>query len=163
MKRAQNSLRTTCSSIPSGIGPLLENSFWGPKMAKISLESDFSYLLFEVSSSFGVFDCHVLLPCIALRTLVLKHDDVNICRLFPHRKHHSMPRWHQQVVHHAHTRVGLPRVAYGWSKLIFSKSGVRPLGMLKQVVLACFEPMVPYFSPQKMVNGLEDGLKNRVP
>ena len=45
----------------------------------------------------------------------------------------------------------------GAKKMIFSKIVPRPLGMLKQVVLACFEPVVARFGPWKIPKCLENG------
>ena len=45
----------------------------------------------------------------------------------------------------------------GAKKLIFSKVVPRPLGMLKQVFLGRFEPMVAYFGPWKIPKCLENG------
>ena len=52
-----------------------------------------------------------------------------------------------------------------WSKIIFSKFVPRPLGVLKQVFLARFEPMVARFEPMvarfdcaKFPKSLENGL-----
>ena len=44
-----------------------------------------------------------------------------------------------------------------WVKTHFSKSDPRPLGILKQVVLAHFEPMVTRFGPWKIPKCLENG------
>ena len=43
------------------------------------------------------------------------------------------------------------------SKTLFSKSDPRPLGMLKQLFLAHFEPVVTRFGPRKMPKCLENG------
>ena len=45
-----------------------------------------------------------------------------------------------------------------WSKIIFSKFVPRPLGVLKQVFLARFEPTVARFDPPKFPKSLENGL-----
>ena len=45
-------------------------------------------------------------------------------------------------------------VKNGW-KTCFSKSDPGPFGMLKQVVLTHFEPVVPRFGPWKIPKGLE--------
>ena len=45
----------------------------------------------------------------------------------------------------------------GAKKMIFSKVVPRPLGMLKQVVFACFEPVVARFGPWKIPKCLENG------
>ena len=45
-----------------------------------------------------------------------------------------------------------------WSKIIFSKFVYGPLGVLKQVFLACFESMVARFDPHKLLRTLENGL-----
>ena len=45
----------------------------------------------------------------------------------------------------------------GSKKLIFSKLVPRPLGMLKQVFLAHFEPVVTRFGPWKIPKCLENG------
>ena len=45
----------------------------------------------------------------------------------------------------------------GAKKIIFSKVVPRPLGMLKQVFLAHFEPVVACFGPRKIPNCLENG------
>ena len=45
----------------------------------------------------------------------------------------------------------------GAKKIIFSKDVPRPLGMLKQVFLACFEPVVTRFGPSKIPKCLETG------
>ena len=42
-------------------------------------------------------------------------------------------------------------------KMIFPKVVPRPLGMLKQVFLARFEPVVARFGPWKMLKCLENG------
>ena len=46
----------------------------------------------------------------------------------------------------------------GAKKIIFSKVVPRPLGMLKQVFLGRFEPVVARFGPRKIAKGLENGL-----
>ena len=46
----------------------------------------------------------------------------------------------------------------GAKKIIFSKVVPRPLGMLKQVLLARFEPVVTRFGPWKIPKCLENGL-----
>ena len=43
------------------------------------------------------------------------------------------------------------------SKLRFSKSDPRPFGMLKQLFLARFEPVVTHFGPRKIPKCLENG------
>ena len=43
------------------------------------------------------------------------------------------------------------------SKMCFSKSGPGPFGMLKQVFLARFEPVVALFGPRKIPKCLENG------
>ena len=48
---------------------------------------------------------------------------------------------------------GVPRA----KKIIFSKVVSRPLGMLKQVFLGCFEPVVARFGPWKIPKCLENG------
>ena len=48
---------------------------------------------------------------------------------------------------------GVPRA----KKIIFSKVVPRPLGMLTQVFLACFEPVVACFGPWKIPKCLENG------
>ena len=45
----------------------------------------------------------------------------------------------------------------GVKKIIFSKIVPRPLGMLKRVFLARFEPVVTYFGPLKIPKCLENG------
>ena len=45
----------------------------------------------------------------------------------------------------------------GAKKIIFSKFVPRPLGMLKQVFLGCFEPVVTRFGPWKIAKCLENG------
>ena len=52
--------------------------------------------------------------------------------------------------------VGPPR-SPGRKKMTFSKDVPRPLGMLKQVFLARFEPVVMRFGPPKVPNCLENG------
>ena len=42
--------------------------------------------------------------------------------------------------------------------MTFSKFVPRPLGVLKQVFLARFEPMVAHFDPPKFPKSLENGL-----
>ena len=44
------------------------------------------------------------------------------------------------------------------SKIIFSKFVPRPLGVLKQVFLAFFEPMVARYDPPSTPKSLENGL-----
>ena len=46
----------------------------------------------------------------------------------------------------------------GAKKMIFSEVVPRPLGMLKQVFLGRFEPVVARFGPWKIPNCLENGL-----
>ena len=46
----------------------------------------------------------------------------------------------------------------GRGKMIFSKAIPRPLGMLKQVFLGLFEPVVAHFGPWKIPKCLENGL-----
>ena len=46
----------------------------------------------------------------------------------------------------------------GAKKMIFFKVVPRPLGMLKQVVLARFEPVVARYGPRKIPKCLEKGL-----
>ena len=45
----------------------------------------------------------------------------------------------------------------GAKKIISSKGVPRPFGMLKQVFVACFEPVVARFGPQKIPKSLENG------
>ena len=45
----------------------------------------------------------------------------------------------------------------GAKKIIFSKVVPRPLGMLKQVFLGRFEPVVARFGPRKIPKCLENG------
>ena len=45
----------------------------------------------------------------------------------------------------------------GAKKIIFFKVVPRPLGMVKQVFLACFEPVVASFGPRKIPKCLENG------
>ena len=45
----------------------------------------------------------------------------------------------------------------GAKKIVFSKVVLRPLGMLKQVFLAHFEPVVTCFGPWKIPKCLENG------
>ena len=45
-----------------------------------------------------------------------------------------------------------------WSKIIFCKFVPRPLGVLKQVFLVRFEPMVARFDPPKFPKTFENGL-----
>ena len=45
-----------------------------------------------------------------------------------------------------------------WSKIIFSKFVPRPLGVLKQVFLARFEPMVARYDAPIFPKSLENGL-----
>ena len=44
-----------------------------------------------------------------------------------------------------------------WSKIIFSKFVPRPLGVLKQVFLAHFEPMVARYDAPQFQKGLKMG------
>ena len=52
--------------------------------------------------------------------------------------------------------VGFTKVP-GTKKIIFSKVDPRPLGMLKQVFLACFAPVVTSFGPWKIPRCIENG------
>ena len=53
---------------------------------------------------------------------------------------------------------GSTRVPGAEKKMILSKILPRPLGMLKQVFLGCFEPVVTHFGPCKIPKCLENGL-----
>ena len=50
-----------------------------------------------------------------------------------------------------------PRGSPGRKKNIFSKVVPTPLGMLKQVILGCIEPVVACFGPRKSLECLENG------
>ena len=52
---------------------------------------------------------------------------------------------------------GGPTRVPGAKKQIFSEGVPRPLGMLKQVFLGCFEPVVACFGPRKFPKCLENG------
>ena len=67
-----------------------------------------------------------------------------------------MPCWCQGVVHYTCARVRLPKgepVCQKVNKIFFSTVVPRSLRMPKQVVLACFEPVVTCFSPPKIESG----------
>ena len=87
-----------------------------------------------------------------------------ILKPFPHCHHPSMPhfgtaKWCSARTVHV---LGEGHGGHFWVqkgfKIIFSKFVPRPLGVLKQMFLARFEPMVARSDPPKFPKSLENGL-----
>ena len=64
---------------------------------------------------------------------------------------------HNRLTRHVDPRTSGSTRVPGAKKIIFSKVVPRPLGMLKQVFLARFEPVVARFGPWKIPKCLENG------
>ena len=119
---------------PWKIPKCLENGpFWNQKRVKNGLKTHFS------KSDPG--------PCGMLEQVILAHFQTMVMRFGPWKMPKCLengPLWDQKWVKNG-------------SKTCFSKSDPGPFGMLKQVFLARFEPVVTRFGPWKIPKCLKKG------